>query len=252
MSDANGSDLARLAAREPAPPKAKRFYANVGVAGAAGGFRVLLDARPVRTPGRQILETRSSALAEAIAAEWRGQGAELDPASMPLTRLTATALDRVAAEREAMTSALLAYIATDLLCYRAPHPADLAARQAAVWQPVLDWLEAALGIALPVVSGILPAAPSPAAEAATRRVIAGLSIEEFTALQAAVAATGSLALGLALVHGRIAAAEAIAAADLDETYQNERWGEDAEALARRTRIAAEVEAAERYLRLVRG
>jgi chaperone required for assembly of F1-ATPase len=247
-----GPDLSRVPLREPPPPKAKRFYKEVSVAADGRHYRVLLDNRPVKTPLRRVLETHSEALAAAIAAEWHAQATEIDPFAMPLTRLLSTALDRISAERAAMTAGLLAYLDTDLLCYRAPHPADLKARQAAVWQPILDWLTASHGIALTVVHGVVPITQPAEAAAAAARVLETLSVDEFTGLQAAVAASGSLALGIALVHGRISSAEVFAAAQLDETYQNEHWGEDSEALDRRARIAAEVEAVGRYLALVRA
>ena len=244
-----GPDLSRIAVREPPPPKAKRFYKDVSVAAVGPLHRVLLDGRPVRTPLKRVLEA-SPKLAAAIADEWRAQATEIDPVSMPITRLTSTALDRVGPERAAIVESLLAYVQTDLLCYRAPHPAVLKERQAALWQPVLDWLEAEHGIALKVVHGIVPVDQSPAAETAAEAALSGLSDEMLTALQAAVATTGSLALGLALVHGRITSAEAFAAAQLDETFQNETWGEDAEAMRRREARSAEVEAVGRYLALL--
>ena len=248
----SGPDLSRIPVREPPPPKAKRFYKEVSVAATGAGHRVLLDGRPMKTPLRRVLETPSLPLAEAVAQEWHAQGPEIEPLTMPLTRLVSTALDRVGPERTAIVANLLAYAHTDLLCYRAPHPADLRARQVAVWQPILDWLEAEHAIALSVVHGIMPVTQSPASLAAAEAALNALSDEVLTALQASVATTGSLALGLALVHRRITPAEAFAAAQLDETYQNETWGEDAEAMRRRARLSDEVAAVGRYLTLIDG
>jgi chaperone required for assembly of F1-ATPase len=188
-------------------------------------------------------------LAEAVAAEWRAQETEIDPATMPLTRLSATALDRVARERDAIVDALLAYLDTDLLCYRAASPAALKARQQAQWQPILDWLALAHEMTLTVTTGIVPLTQSDDARRAAARALARLSVDQLTALQAAVGATGSLALGLALVHGRTSAAETIAAAHLDELFQNEQWGEDREALERRRGIAADIAAAATFVNL---
>lgn len=198
----------------------------------------------------RLLEAPSLQFAEAIGAEWRGQGVEIDPATMPLTRLMATALDRVGPERAAITDALLAYVDTDLLCYRASAPEALKSRQRILWQPVLDWLAAAHGIDLVVTEGIVPVEQPRTAVVAAQTVLSRLSVNRMTAVQAAIGATGSFALGVALVHGRISPAEAVAAAHLDETYQNEQWGEDAEAVHRRQRIAAEIEAVGRYLSLL--
>jgi chaperone required for assembly of F1-ATPase len=243
-------DLAKLATREAPPPKAKRFYREATVARDGDVFRVHLDGRPVKTPLQKVLAASSEALAEAIAAEWRGQGSEIDPTSMPLTRLTATALDRVGPEREAIVGVLLPYVETDLLCYRAASPKDLKARQQAQWQPVVEWMAVAHDIVLTVTDGIMPVVQPQTSVDAAGAALARLSDDLLTALQAAVGATGSFGLGLALVHGRLSAAEAIAATHLDETYQNEQWGEDTEALERRRRISAEIEAIGRYLSLI--
>lgn len=244
------ADLAKLAAREPPPPKAKRFYREVAVAQGDDGYRVLLDGRPVKTPLQKTLAASSVTLAEGIAAEWRGQGVEIDPATMPLTRLTATALDRVGPERAAITAMLLPYVESDLLCYRAVSPKSLKARQQAHWQPVVDWLATAHDIVLVVTEGIVPVPQAPTAIKAADAVLARLSVDALTALQAAVGATGSFGLGMALVHGRLTVAETIAAAHLDEIFQNEQWGEDAEAMDRRRRISEEIEAIGRYLSLI--
>jgi chaperone required for assembly of F1-ATPase len=66
-----------------------------------------------------------------------------------------------------------------------------------------------------------------------------------------VPSLGSLVLGLAVARGRLAAEAAHRLAILDETFQERLWGTDAQALARRQRIAAEVALAARLLALSR-
>src|SRR5271154_1474123 len=119
----------------------KRFYKTVSVEPGEGGFAVRLDGRPVKTPARETLAVPTRDLAEAIAAEWRGQGADILPETMPLTKSANTAIDRVAHHREATIAELLNYASADLLCYRAEEPADLAALQAREWDHWLSWLE---------------------------------------------------------------------------------------------------------------
>jgi chaperone required for assembly of F1-ATPase len=245
-------DPAKLAVREAAKPKPKRVYKTVSVAADGEIWRVLLDGKPVATPLRRPLTTPHRALAEGIAGEWDAQMQHVDPETMPLTRLLSTAIDKIAPNRAAIVSELLSYIDTELLCYRAAHPADLCRRQEAVWQPVLDWLAAKHGIALSVVQGILPVEQPVPAATRLREAVAALNDLELTAFQASAAVTSSLALSLALVHGRLSAAEVFAAAQLDETYQIEKWGEDDEAMARRRRIAADLDAIGRFLTLTRG
>ncbi len=228
----------------------RRFYARAECGEAEGGFAVRLDGKVVKTPAGQALVVPARALAEAVAAEWAAQGDTVRPADMPLTQLAATALDRIGPERDAILPQMLAYAGTDLLCHRAAFPPDLVRRQDENWQPLLDWAAAALGARLEVTAGVVPVPQPPAALAALAARLAGYDVWRLTAAQAACAASGSLILALALAEGRLAGAEAFDLSQLDETYQIERWGDDAEAALRRANLRRDVLAADRLLALV--
>jgi chaperone required for assembly of F1-ATPase len=235
--------------------KFKRFYRAVAVeraAGDAAGYGVTLDGRRIKTPARAAMALPNLALAEAVAAEWADQGEEVDPRTMPLTGLVWSAIDLVRADRARIIEELAAYGAHDLVCYRAEGPAELAARQQALWQPLLDWLALGLDAPLAVTVGVAPVAQPPAALAALRQAVAAKDDLALSALSAAVSAAGSLVIGLALCEGRIDAEAAFAAAQLDETYQIERWGEDPELARRRAAIKADLEAAARLFALLEG
>jgi chaperone required for assembly of F1-ATPase len=240
-----------LARGGPPRPKTRRVYKAVSIDQKDGRFRVLLDGKPVMSPMRGALATEKRALAEALAAEWDAQNPFIEPEAMPLTRLASTAMDRVAPQREAMVDELMKYIDGDLLCYRANYPPELKARQTAVWQPVLDWLSGALGVTMTAVEGLMPHRQTAKTADDVRRVISALDHDHLTALQASAAITTSLALSLALTHGRITGAEAFAAASLDESYQMEKWGEDELALGRSRHIEADLLAIGEYLRLLK-
>jgi chaperone required for assembly of F1-ATPase len=234
----------------------KRFWDHaVAVRRPEGGHAVLLDGKPMRLPGGAPLVARSAPLAEAVAAEWQqaggARGGEVRLDAVPLTRLLGSAAERVAADPSAMVAGLAKYAETDLLCYRAGDAA-LAAAQARDWQPWLDWAAARHGAPLAVTAGLMPVAQPADSLAALRAAVAAHGAEELAALGLAVPALGSLVLGLALAAGEVTAAEAHRLAVLDETFQEQRWGEDAEAAARRARAAADVELAERCLALVRA
>ena len=238
------------AVREKAPPKVRRVYKSVEVGIRDGGtFAVLLDGKPALTPLRAPLAAASRALAAAVAAEWDAQDPHIDPEAMPLTRLLATALDKVSPQRAAVIDSLLSYVDADTICFRALHPADLRARQQKLWQPVMDWLQREHDIALAAVDGLMPAAQSPKAVARLRRALEDLGNAELTAFQAAASLANSLALAFALIRRHMSAADVFAAAFLDELYQVERWGEDQLVQDRRRRIAGDLAAIERYLAL---
>jgi chaperone required for assembly of F1-ATPase len=230
----------------------RRFYREAGVGDAAGGHAVELDGRPVKTPARRPLVLPTAAAAEAVAAEWAAQGDAVDPATMPLTRLASTAIDRVADNRERVIGEIAAYAGTDLLCHRAAAPADLVARQAQGWQPLLDWLAERHGARLAVADGIMAVAHPDEATAALTRAVAAFDDLALAALHTVTAASGSLVIALALADGRIDAAEAWRLSRMDEDFQIERWGEDAEAAEAAKGPRAEIEAAACFLLLSAG
>ncbi|MCB9958486.1 MAG: ATPase [Rhodospirillaceae bacterium] len=229
----------------------RRTYKNVSHRPAGPGFALLLDGVPARTPARAELVVPTAALADAIAGEWAAQSEQIRPAEMPLTQLAFTALDRVALLREETERTLLAYGDTDLVCHRATSPAALVARQRTQWDPLLDWLAERHGARLTVTAGILPAAQPPEAIAALARTLAECDLHGLTALSGAAGVLGSLVIALALLEDRIDPDLAFEASQLDETFQMEQWGEDAEAAARRAGLHRDIAAIARYAQLSR-
>jgi chaperone required for assembly of F1-ATPase len=230
----------------------KRFYRAVGVEPEGGRYRIVLDGRPAYTPAKRPLALPARAAADAVAAEWEGQGEEFEPGALRLTRLANTAIDRVAGNRPAVVAEVTRFAATDLVCYRAGEPKELVRRQAQAWHPLVEWAGQRHGAALRVTEGVVPTAQSKEALAALTRAVESYDDFALTALHAATAASGSLVIGLALGEGRIDAEAAFAAACLDETFQAEQWGVDVEAEARRTALKADIETAARFLALLRS
>lgn len=229
----------------------KRFYKTVDVAREGGGYAVHLDGKAVKTPGRAALVLPTEALARAVAEEWRAQGDTVEPQRMPLTRMAFAALDVASAHRERLRDEVLAYGRTDLLCYRAETPEALKARQAAAWDPLLEWARRRHGAPLATAYGIGYVEQPAESLDAFAAVIAGCDDFALVALHGAASLTGSLVLALALADARLDAATAFSLSRLDETFQSEAWGKDAEAEARAARLAAELAAAARVLSLTR-
>jgi chaperone required for assembly of F1-ATPase len=194
----------------------------------------------------------SHTLAEAIAAEWQGQGATVKPLELPLTRLVSTGIDRVAPRRTEIVAEIAKYATTDLLCYRADEPPALIDRQAQIWQPLLDWAEARFAASLAVTQGVLPVDQEPATLAAIERAVATHDSLQLVALHLATTACGSVVLGLALLAERVSTEEAFAVAALDESFQIERWGEDDEQTQRRAALKEDIGLAARFAALLRA
>jgi chaperone required for assembly of F1-ATPase len=228
----------------------KRIYKTVAVTAVEGGFVVTLDERPVRTPAGRPAVLPARLLADAVAAEWDAQGPDVNPRTMPLFGLACTGIDRVAADRSGYVRTIAAYAETDLLCYRADRPAALVAHQREVWQPILDWATLRFDAPLVVTEGVLPVGQPAEALSALRRAVEHFSDMPLAAVGEATAACGSVVLALALAERRVDADEAFEAAQLDETFQMEQWGEDPEAVQRRARIRADIRAAASFLDLM--
>jgi chaperone required for assembly of F1-ATPase len=225
----------------------KRFYKDVSVARAEDGFRVLLDGRPVKTPAKNALALPTGALADAVAAEWRGQGEEVAPAAMPFLRLANTVIDGVNENRAEVIAAILRFGENDLLCYRAAQPADLAARHRQGWEPVLDWARQRYGVDFTVVEGFTHADQPAATLAAFRAALEARDNFSLAALHVAASVTGSAVLALALAEGALTAARAFALSRIDDDYQAEKWGRDHEAQARAAKLAHELDIAAAFI-----
>ncbi|MGF1500941.1 MAG: ATP12 family chaperone protein [Paracoccaceae bacterium] len=229
----------------------KRFWSETAVVPVATGFAVRLDDRPLMTPARAPLDVPTRALADGIAAEWQAQGDRVDPLSMPLTRAANAAIDRVRPGQAEIAARIAEFGRSDLVCYRAPEPARLVARQAAAWDPLLDWAAERYGARLRLGEGVMFVTQDDGALDRLRNAVEAFDAWGLTALHDLVALSGSLVIGLAVAEGRIDAAEGWRAGRIDEDWNAEAWGEDAEAAAdaadRRTAFLS----AERLLGLLR-
>ena len=228
----------------------KRFYTDASVIEMEGCFGVALDGKPVKTPGKADLTVPVSVLAEAIAAEWEAQEDQIDLASMPMLRLAATAIDRVAAKRNEVMAIALKFAETDLLCYRADEPPELVVRQAKVWQPLLNWAAEDLNAPLEVTEGIVPIVQPQKALGGLGTALMALTDLEMTAVSGIAAATSSLIIGFAVKSGRLTPKEAAEAGLLDELFQMKQWGEDKIALERHASIRQEINESARLLELL--
>ena len=230
----------------------KRFYKQAAAEKTPDGFRILLDGKPVKTPGRQTLVLPTAALADMVAQEWQAQGEEITPATMPMLRLANTTQDGVSAHRADVAAAILRFGEHDLLCYRAHDTPELLCRQREAWDPLLNWAADQVGAGLAVTEGISHIPQSPESLDALHRAVLAFDDHGLAALHVMASITGSLVLGLALAEGALNPAQAFQLSRLDEMFQAERWGEDAEAQQRASALARELDVAARFMMFARA
>lgn len=220
-------------AADMAASKLKRFYKTAAASSKDGGYHITLDGKPIRTPGGATVLVRNRALADALAAEWDAQKTHIEFSTMGINQLVNSAIDQGPSDRLRLIDELCAYGSTDLLCYRAEGPTALVARQAAAWDPLLDWAETRYGARLRVTCGIVAIEQDAAARAALQARIAMADRFRLCALRAAVGICGSLIVGLAVAEGHLDIERAWQVVNIDEDWQKEKWGEDAQAAANR-------------------
>ena len=231
----------------------KRFYEAVSVAPLEDGFAVHLDGKPVRTPGKALLALPTERAADLVAEEFAAQGETINAVTMPVLRLVNTAIDGVASDPQAVLEDVLRFASSDLLCYRADAPQGLVDRQNQHWDPVLDWARGTLGARFNLAEGIIHVEQ-------TRESIAVLGVHlaqraeplRLAAIHVMTSLTGSALLALAVDFGELDGDAAWAAGHVDEDWQVEQWGQDAEAVARRSARRRDMMAAVSLLDALKG
>jgi chaperone required for assembly of F1-ATPase len=241
LSDEDPVRRAQIQMKQPLP---KRFYKDVTVGETEDGFSILLDGRPVKTPGKRPLAVPTRAAADLLAGEWQAQETEINPVKMPVTRLVNTAIDGIEAESDAVFDDIVKFAGTDLLCYRADNPQSLVDMQASHWDPVLYWAADAFGARFILAQGVIHRQQPEAAIGAYAAALANhRSALKLAALHTITTLTGSALLALAFAEGRLTSEQAWSAAHVDEDWNILQWGTDAEAEARRKARWAEMHAA---------
>lgn len=248
LSDPDPVRRAQIQMRTPLP---KRFYKAVSVEPDGDAFGVRLDGKPVRTPGKARLMLSSEAAARLVAGEFEAQAENIDPVTMPTLRLVNTAIDGVAADPQAVLEDILRFASSDLLCYRADAPQGLVERQNEHWDPVLDWARGELGARFNLAEGVIHVEqPRESIAVLGAHLARRADPLRLAALHVMTSITGSALLALAVEAGALDMEAAWLAAHVDEDWQIEHWGQDAEAMARRTQRKRDFLAAARLLEAV--
>ncbi|NDE90944.1 MAG: ATPase [Alphaproteobacteria bacterium] len=228
----------------------KRFYKQASVAAQDSGFAVALDGKPIKTPAGHILSLPTQKLADAITAEWQAQGETIVVSNMPLMQLAATTLDHVSKDRVAMLERLLSYSGTDLLCHFVEEPKRLRELQERLFTPALAWVHRRYDIDLHTTTELMAVEQPELVHERFTRALGALSNWALMGVQTAAIASGSIVLALGLCEKAFTATEVFDAAEVETTYQIEKWGTDIELVKRRNGIEQELKAVERWFELI--
>ncbi len=209
--------------------EAKRFWKSSTVDPLDGGFTVLLDGRPVRTPAKAHLVVPTTDMAQAIAGEWDAVEEKIDPTLMPVTRAANASIDKVSDQFDEVAEMIAAYGDSDLICYRAEGPDGLVRRQSEQWDPLITWSGSVLGAPLRPVTGVIHAPQDAQSLAALSKHVFAMTAFELAALHDLVSLSGSLVIGLAAARNWEPAHALWERSRVDELWQIEAWGHDEEA-----------------------
>ena len=231
--------------------RAKRHYLGVSMASSPEGFVIELDGRVVRTPAGRRMVLPTEALAQLVADEWGVQKDAIDFQTMPATRLARAGLDALPAARAEFVRRVAGYAVDDLLHYFAEGPAELVRRQEASWGPVLDWARDDLGLTFCRTSGIAHVNQPPETLASVETMALALTDFPLIGLAAAAPLFGSAILAIAVLKGRLSGEEALAASRIDEDFQADTWGCDAEAVERVQAMMIEAQMLDRWFEALR-
>ena len=228
----------------------KRFWKDVAVERENGGWTIKLDGRPVKTPARTSLLVPTEALAEGIADEWRSVADTIDPRAMPLTGFANAAIDRVAPERQAFAEGLARYAEADLACYRADGPSKLVERQEKSWNQLLGWARRRFDVDFVTTTGLMHVAQPQATVERLAHAVTALDSFRLAGLSPLVTVGGSVIAALAVLEKALTPGQAWGAVSIDDCWQLEQWGSDADAEQALENRRRDFFAAARFLELL--
>ena len=215
--------------------KIKRFYSQVEIASTDTGYCIELDGRPIKSPGRRVLQVPHQKMAEQLAQEWRGQEEFVDLSAMPVMQFASVVSDNIIPAPESARAEIIKYAHSDLLCYRASGPDSLVERQVKLWDPVLEQFKNDCGIEFQTSIGIIYVEQDTTSMSRFSAMVAPLEQYQLGAIHLVTVMSGSAMLAIALQQKWMTSQEVWQLAHLDEDFQIEQWGTDDEAVERRQR-----------------
>ena len=145
---------------------------------------------------------------------------------------------------------LARYAEADLACYRTETPSGLAGWQASEWDRLLAWARRRFDVDFAVTTGLTHVEQPAATVERLRHAVTILGAFQLAGLSPLVTSGGSLIAALGVFEKAFTPDEAWAAVTVDERWQLEQWGTDAEAEAALDNRRQDFVAGARFLSLL--
>jgi ATP synthase mitochondrial F1 complex assembly factor 2 len=207
----------------------RRFYKEVSVEAVSTGYKVCLDGRELRTPGRKSMHFPNPNLAWLVAGDWDNQTDKkrgINPATMPFMTLASTAIDQIQVDREPARKTVLGYLPTDtLLFFTTEEDRILLKKQNKHFKPLLKWFKTDFGVSLPTAVGYVARVQHE--ERTVERISAfvdSLDHFELAMLQSCTMECKSILMAIAILCGRLDLSDATQISRMEEEFQVAIWG----------------------------
>ena len=153
----------------------------------------------------------------------------------------------ISENREQVTDLLTDFSQTDVLLFLCPN-AEIKKTQEQKWLPVLAQINQILNTVFKATDALEVLSQNKNSAEVFKKMLKTLSLKQLTALYLAATNLKSPLLGFAMLQQKMSAVEAFDLAYLEELCQNERWGEDAEAVEKRRKVFEVLQQVEDYIK----
>ena len=153
----------------------------------------------------------------------------------------------ISENHEQVTDLLADFSQTDVLLFYCPRP-EIRKLQEQKWQPILDLCNQNLNTVFKATDALEVLPQNKNSAEVFKKMLKTLSLKQLTVLYLAATNLKSPLLGYLLLGQKISAAQAFDLAYLEELCQNERWGEDAEAVEKRRKVFEVLQQIEDYIK----
>ena len=211
-----------------------------------GKYLLTINNKSLKTPDGNIIELPSMKLAKILLKDY-----ESSFKSKPLNivrpiKITNTAIDKIKPNNIFYINEITDNLNNDMICYFANSPVELVDLQNKDWLPLINYMKSSYNIELIYTSKLFSINQKPDSLLKLKNILNEINIFKLSAIYTLSQITKSIIISLALVNNKISAKKAFENSNLEELYQNSKWGKDEEAFDRLNAIKVDIRNIKKY------